>query len=205
MKNLTPAGFPQRYKTYLHFNIKTGASLLILLIGVNVFIDTAQASASLNAYAQQPGDEDPVSLVLGCLALLVILGGLILRFAYPNIAPTYNQKIKSQLPVSQVWAEIDTIFPKRAPAGQPWDRKRSKEDPHTLQLRAYPLPYWSGCLLMLFTGIIFGFIAWALMGRLEKVVIRPVKAGEGSTIQIGASGYGAVAKAKELAAVLAAG
>ncbi|MCP5019022.1 MAG: hypothetical protein GY938_27645 [Ketobacter sp.] len=58
---------------------------------------------------------------------------------------------------------------------------------------------------MLITGIILGFIAWILMGRVDKVTIRPVEEGEGSRVQIDALGYAAVSKAKELEAMLLSG
>ncbi len=204
MKNLLSSNLPKRCKDYLYFRIKVVVSLVIPVIVVNTLIDTAQASSSLDVYAQQQAESDPVTTALGCLGLLIILGGLILRWTYGSFAPTYHQTLKSHLSVDQVWAEVEIIFPKRAMSGQPWARKRMKEDPHTLHLSAYPLPNWLGCLAMLLTGILLGGIGWALMGRLEKVVVRPLKTGQTSTVQIGASGYGAVVKVKVLEAVLAA-
>jgi hypothetical protein len=200
MNDLSNKDIRQGWRDCYHLGIRIAAILLVLLIAMDSLTLAAMASPSISPLAQQK-DSD-ASTLCAWLGLLAIVAGLILRFTYGSFAPSYTQEVTSKLPVNQVWAQVDSVFPKRDVIGRPWARKKPKEDPPSLELSAYPLPYWSGCLIMLLTGIILGFIAWVLMGRIEKVTVKSVEDGEGSQVRIDARGYAAVSRAKELVARL---
>jgi hypothetical protein len=175
------------------------AIVSLSLTAIGLLSSTVMASPTVSPLAQEGSDASTIVATVGAVA---IIAGLILRFTYGRFAPSYTEQVETTLPVDQVWEHVDSVFPKRDVAGRPWTRKRPQEDPLSLVLSAYPLPYWSGCLVMLFTGIILGFLAWLLMGRLEKVTIELAKKGVVTHVKIEARGYAAVSKARELEAGL---
>jgi WD40 repeat protein len=200
MNSQPTQGIAETWRDCYHLGVRMAAILSVTLMAMGFLTPTVMASPTISPLPQQGGGD--ATTIFVWLGLLVIVAGLILRFTYGSFAPSYTQEVASKLPVDQVWAQVDSVFPKQNIAGKPWTRKRPKEDPLSLVLSAYPLPYWSGCLIMLFTGIILGFIAWVLMGRLEKVTIKLVENDAGSRVKIEARGYAAVSMSRELVARL---
>jgi len=193
-------GNPKVWRNGFRLGMRVTGNLFLTLTAMAFLPSSATVSPTIVPFAQQGGSD--VGTTFFWIGLLAIVAGLILRFTYGNFAPSYTQEIMSKLSVHEVWNQVDSIFPERNVVGRPWTRKRPKEDALSLELSAYPLPYWGGCLVMLFTGIIWGFIAWVLMGRLEKVTIKVIEQGGGSNVRIEARGYTAVSRARELIAWL---
>jgi hypothetical protein len=161
----------------------------------------AAAAAAPAALAPARGSATTL-LVLGITGLIILILAILIRVTHKYIAPHYRRQIVTTRSIDQVLAIVDQIFPAHDIVGRPWVRKRSPADPQALELWAYPLPYWAGCLIMLATGIIWGFIAWIMLGRREQVTIRVATTTEGLSVQINALGNAATAKAQALAARL---
>ncbi|HEY3228188.1 MAG TPA: hypothetical protein VGJ87_03150 [Roseiflexaceae bacterium] len=161
----------------------------------------AYAASTTREVAQRRGP-DATLLFFGCTGLAILILAILIRLFHQRFAPRYNRQLVSTRSIDEVLALIGELFPARDVVGRPWVWKRSPSDPQVLELSAYPLPYWAGCLIMLVTGIIWGFVAWVILGRRERVTIRLATAGEGVSIQIHALGNAATAKAQILAARL---
>ena len=146
------------------------------------------------------GYQTIIVLILGAVS---IIGGIIMRFTYASVAPSYDERINASYPVNRILAEVGVLFPERQLFGRPWKYERTPQDYNRLKLSAYPFPYACFCCLIPLTGLIFGAIGWLIMGRQDfvNIVIEQKEQG-GSLVSIEASGYSAVSKARTLAAKL---
>jgi len=122
---------------------------------VGVGTPIAYAASTTREVAQRRGP-DATLLFFGCTGLAILILAILIRLFHQRFAPRYNRQLVSTRSIDEVLALIGELFPARDVVGRPWVWKRSPSDPQVLELSAYPLPYWAGCLIMLVTGIIWG-------------------------------------------------
>src|SRR5262245_18373784 len=173
----------------------------LIMIGVIAAVGAgtpvAYATSSAGVLAQRR-DPDPTLLFFGCAGLAILIVAILIHLFHLRFAPRYTRQLVGTRSIDEVLALIGELFPTRDIVGRPWVWKRSPTDPQALELSAYPLPYWAGCLILLLTVIIWGFVAWVVVGRCERVAIRLATADEGVSLQIHALGNAATAKAQLL-------
>jgi hypothetical protein len=175
----------------------TSCSALCGLLAIVGFVAIVLPTSPVFAAAsyQQSSDNSSTYSVLCGFGLLVLVGAVLMRVFYSNIAPTVSYTLEGK-EAQQVVQQFRQALPDKSALGRGWKLNMDRQNPNTVVFSTHPIPQWMGCIALLFTGILPGALAYIVLNDIDKIYV--VSLPEQSSVRIDAKGFQAKPTAEGL-------